>query len=119
MPDTTEDSESVAALLCLRAAPGRSDELAELIGRMVEVTNRLHGPIFYGASRSGTDDHVFIVYEMWASRGDVTTHLAAPEYQALNIEARDRGLLVPADDELALSALGDGPIRSMQLRPLT
>ncbi|MEL6890647.1 MAG: hypothetical protein AAFP84_03565 [Actinomycetota bacterium] len=44
--------------------------------------------------------------------------MQSAEYQAINAEARERGLLVDADGSLELAPVGAGPIRGTQLRPI-
>ncbi len=108
----------VGALLVLRAAAGRGDELHDLVARMVGVTRAEHGPRYFGAGRLRTDPEVFVVFEDWPDQASVQAHMEAPKYQSLTEEAAARGLVTSAEDALQLASLFGSPLWGAQLDPV-
>lgn len=119
-PDAGPDGPGppVGAMLVLRAASGRGDDLADLVARLVRVTRERHGPRYFGAGRLAADPEVLVVFEEWPDQRSVQAHMAAPEYRTLTEEAGARGLVASAEGALQLAPLFGSPLWGARLDPV-
>ena len=82
--------ENVITLIAtLTARPGKSDQLGQMLGRMVEPSRSEEGCITYNAHRSVADPDVWIMYENWRSKQDLDDHMQLPPFKDFMKLAQD------------------------------
>jgi quinol monooxygenase YgiN len=79
-PDTGETGP-YAHLGFATAKPGCADQVEELILALVEPLRAEEGALEFHIHRDRADRDVFVIYEMFRSKGDLDKHVARPHTQ--------------------------------------
>ncbi|MGY1617277.1 putative quinol monooxygenase [Geodermatophilus sp. SYSU D00691] len=82
MPTPTDDPRDLLTVIaCMRAAPGRREELRAALEALVEPTSREAGYVNHDLHQGIEDEDAFFFYENWESDRHLDDHLSAPHLE--------------------------------------
>jgi quinol monooxygenase YgiN/ketosteroid isomerase-like protein len=100
------DNEIQSAVGYAHAKPEKAEELRDLLVSFAERSRAEEGCLGSWINQDAGDPHLFVFYEIWATRKDLARHLAQPymkeflagrdEYLAKELEVRQLHLTGPA-----------------------
>ena len=83
MPDT------VKVVATFVAKPGKTEELAALLGSIVAPTRAEAGVHYYDLHQDIEEPRRFVFFESWASQAALDAHDATPHISALRVQLPD------------------------------
>ncbi|MFF9280297.1 antibiotic biosynthesis monooxygenase [Streptomyces griseosporeus] len=102
------DNEIQSAVGYAHAKPEKAEELRDLLVSFAERSRTEEGCLGSWINQDAGDPHLFVFYEIWATRKDLARHLAQPymkeflagrdEYLAKELEVRQLHLTGPAPE---------------------
>lgn len=79
MTTPTDDRRDLLTVIaCMRAAPGKVEELRAALEALIEPTGNEAGYVNYDLHQGVEDPATFIFYENWESAAHLDAHLATP-----------------------------------------
>jgi quinol monooxygenase YgiN len=78
---------TVAFTITWEAKPGEAEAAAEILRRMAaEVARSEPGALVFQAHRSASNDHAFVLYELFADEAAFAAHQQTPHFKSLILE---------------------------------
>ena len=68
------------------AKPGEADTIAAILTKMADAVRSEPGTLMFWPHRSKDNDHVFLLYELYADEAAFTAHQQTPHFKSLILE---------------------------------